>query len=504
MRTLFALLLLFTSAALAQGPANPQGNRLSRGNFLRIPAYQTAGSATTTNYFVDGSLGNDNNNCSASGASACLTIQGALNKIPKLLLNAVKVNVAAGTYAGFIVSGFYEDNGLQQTTGAIFISGGLSNSTLATGSATGTATSGTAGSGTTFGTLTDTGATWTVNDLVGRLITTATPTNTALVIASNTATTLTIVGTWSSPNASTTYAIQDPNVIVNTSLQRPGNAAFGPSNNRAAIQFLGNQILYRASSIVVQQMRLAPAAGGGVDIADNSSIQFQQMQIRTSNVPLRVSLGNANVDIINSDLDSTAGAAGIFCGAGAIQVGQGTGTGVLVRSGANGGLPGIQIQPQVAEPMLSGITQVQITGFTHGIQLTNSATLSTVNVLQVQIICFDSTGVGVQVGNTVTNNLGSNSGGLMMSTVNVATCGTGVQIVGPASADIVALTGAAATTGIAAILGGVAVFTKASTTITAGTNEINLDLGAVTASFADVTASHCISTIDQASRVCGR
>src|SRR5882757_2311988 len=147
------LLTLLASASLAQGQAlpGPANGRVSRGNFLPIPQYRTPGTGAQS-YFVDGSLGSNTNNCTASGASACLTIQGALNKIPKLLRDLVTVTVAAGTYAGFSVAGFTCDPGIQTTTGGIMVDGfgAFANSTLATGSATGTFTSSTAGSGTTF------------------------------------------------------------------------------------------------------------------------------------------------------------------------------------------------------------------------------------------------------------------------------------------------------------------------------------------------------------------
>jgi hypothetical protein len=48
--------------------------------------------------YVDGALGNDGNACIASGASACLTIQGAIDKIPLFGSGTTTINIAAGTY----------------------------------------------------------------------------------------------------------------------------------------------------------------------------------------------------------------------------------------------------------------------------------------------------------------------------------------------------------------------------------------------------------------------
>lgn len=465
--------------------------------------------AGTLLYYVDIG-GSDNNACTqpysvAGSKGPCATPQGALNKIPKLLRQGVLLSVDAGTYPGFIVSGFMEDNGQQQQTGSLLISGSMKNSSdLATGTATGTATSGSAGSGQTFGALVNSGATWTVNDLVGRFISTSTPTNALQVIASNTATTINIVGTWNSPTSSTTYTIQDPNVLINTAKQRPGNAVFAPSNNRAAIQFLGNQILYRASSMVVQQMRLAPPAGGGIDINDNSSIQFQLLQVRTAGIPIRTGLGQPNVDVINSDVFASGGTTGVSHGAGAMQLGQGAGAGVLIR-GIAAGTPGVQIAPIVGPPpLLSGFFQAEVDGFTDGAWITSTTNIPG-SFAQSRINCADSTGIGVRIGSTTSNIMGWSSTTQFITT-NIATCGTGIQVVGPATADITSLTGSVATTGIAGYLGASVSYAKAGVSLTAGTNEINLDTADATGTFAGTAAGHCVvsSTSGNYSRVCAR
>src|SRR5689334_6787266 len=43
--------------------------------------------------------GSDSNACAASGASACLTLQGAINKLPKYHRHGATINLAAGSFA---------------------------------------------------------------------------------------------------------------------------------------------------------------------------------------------------------------------------------------------------------------------------------------------------------------------------------------------------------------------------------------------------------------------
>jgi hypothetical protein len=166
--------VLLGGAALATGLA---GGGL-RGNtpFTSSGSITPSGSpnvvqATTAamTLYVD-PTGADSNDCLSTGTGACLTMPGVLAKVPKLLRNLVTINVAAGTYGGFLLSGFWTDVTAAPSTAGIFINGALATVTPTSGSATGTATSGTAGSGTTYGTLTKTAAGWTVNDFARRYL----------------------------------------------------------------------------------------------------------------------------------------------------------------------------------------------------------------------------------------------------------------------------------------------------------------------------------------------
>lgn len=184
------------------------------------PANALLTTTATLGLFVDPVSGNDSNACTASGASACLTIQGACDRIPFLAQHGVTVTLAAGTYtAGCHLEGNAFEAGPSPTTpGTISFVGPLTaNVTPATGTATGTATAGSAGSNATLGTMTDSGQSWTTNNLRGSMleITAGTGSGQLFQIASNTATAITIAGIWSpAPVSGSTYAIRTATALI--------------------------------------------------------------------------------------------------------------------------------------------------------------------------------------------------------------------------------------------------------------------------------------------------
>lgn len=219
-------------------------------------------------YFVD-PTGNDSNACTTSGVNACLTIQGAINKSPKQLMNRVTINVAAGNYAGFLVAGFVQDNSIQSVTGGLLIQGTLVNSTnLISGTATGIATSGTPASGSTWGTLTDATQNWTINDLRGRFlaITSGTGASTLLfkVISSNTATMITTIGTGFTPDATSHYAIQDAASIITSGIHTLPQAQTNGSGTGASIIFESNKVAKLGGITVTAFGITNPVIQGGV------------------------------------------------------------------------------------------------------------------------------------------------------------------------------------------------------------------------------------------------
>lgn len=204
MRSFVVLLLLLASSVFAQ-PA------VTRSGALKKRAYQ---SYATTTLYVD-PTGSNTNACTSSGTSACLTLSGALAKLPRFIRHATTINIAAGTYTEpFRVQGFVTGSTAEASdTGTLSITGTLANVTPATGTATGSLTGRTAASGGAKEILTDSGQTWTVDDLRGHLlqITGGTGSGQYRPIASNTATTISVASPFTTaPTAGSTYAIVAP------------------------------------------------------------------------------------------------------------------------------------------------------------------------------------------------------------------------------------------------------------------------------------------------------
>jgi hypothetical protein len=99
-----ATLLLFASAvATAGGPgAGPE-----RGAFTDADL----------NLYVD-LAGNDANDCTGPGASACRTIQGAVDKVPKRIRHNVTITVGVGHFVGAVIEGFSVESSHRPGSGA--------------------------------------------------------------------------------------------------------------------------------------------------------------------------------------------------------------------------------------------------------------------------------------------------------------------------------------------------------------------------------------------------
>lgn len=164
-------------------------------------------------------------NTGLSASSPLLTVQAAIDKLPRLILHAVTINLAAGNYAnaGFTLSGrtFGLLNG---TFGGITIQGPAtwSTVTLGAGSSTGTMTGAYVApvvSTATPGTFTDSAQTWAADALKGKflMMTSGTASGTIRVIVGNTSTALSLTTALSGVNVGDSYAIVEPAATLTAS-----------------------------------------------------------------------------------------------------------------------------------------------------------------------------------------------------------------------------------------------------------------------------------------------
>lgn len=444
--------------------------------------------------FVD-ALGNDNNNCKAAFTDGgpngpCRQFQAAINKLPLNIRHGVVVNAAAGTYAPFYLSGFTYSPAFQQTTGGLYIKGGFLTVTgLASGTASGTATGGSAGSGSTFGTLQDTTQAWTVNDLRGFFV--YLPTGTGAlqrrVISSNTTDTITITGTWTAPNGTSTYVIQRPNVIINAAVPTPPSGIAGSFANAAGIVVVGNKgFEYRAGAITIEGIEFTNAAGTAVALFDNSGLQIQFIR----------SLGASTTSLFFSALNTTCRVnindSYFLGGTGSATSVAGASSLLVTRVLANGGFSLAQTSSSTGTPSHVFVTGCESIGTTAGVFLASGNTF----ISGSRLNCSAGTGFGVGVGTngqfvlSASNHFGFARAEVQTTDIG-SVCGTGVVAYGPnAIAILSSVTGTTATTGMMANWGA-RIQTISGVTLTGGTQAVSLDNGALTGTFADVTAASC-------------
>lgn len=292
--------LVFTCALVAStalAGSSSQGT-ITRGNYERIPDYNTT---ANTAWFIS-PTGADTGNTCLSAASPCLTPQRVVTLIgAKHLRHQQVIYAAAGSYPCVVFSGTQTDNNynlsassvagaLATANGAgIALIGTMANSTLTTGTATGTITSSVTGSttlGVTYTTITDSTQAWTTDNLKGRFVSFAN--GTRQVIYSNTATALTASLTSAAPANGTPYTIQDAasflnsscsigNSVGNTSLDGGFSAPIA-SNGAFIVQDTtqgSGQIQYR-----LQQFAFSNTVGPNANINTPAGVGFQDVQFQ--------------------------------------------------------------------------------------------------------------------------------------------------------------------------------------------------------------------------------
>jgi hypothetical protein len=481
--------------------------------------------------FVDGTLGNDSNACTSTGAGACLTFNGALAKAPKLLRHLVTITGAAGaSYPGMLVTGFNCDLSQGATQVGLLVQGTLVASTLATGSTNGTATGGTTGTGQVLSTLTDSGATWTTNDLTGRMLCTSnsSPAGLCFPIESNTSTVISLVqipgiSGWVAPvGGVTTYSIVDSATVITGAANMPGTGSpfITQQLTRGGIVAMDNGCTGRDGTITFQSIMVANTVGGrGVLLGGNGSYMLNQMQVRptvsTSNALtgqqafVGLGLGAPQLTIFNSDF---------------LVPGSGTG----ISWTANGFLDmwGSQVRANSTTAGQFGIISsapldmqgFEITGFPNGLWVQGAAT-GTALIAAGRINCSTYTNsLGVDVGwsTTLTSNNPNGFGPIVgmnpIDHINFTVCGIGIQVDGLCSAEIHGMSGSFGTHAL-----------NAKNGAHLGLNEVNLgglsigDGGTAAQCFvsidnallcstsnADFAANFCLANSGTGSSACGR
>lgn len=477
------------------GSAHAGSSHISKGDLLKNRQYRTNAELV---FYVD-PTGNDANACTATGTDACLTIQGALNKAPKLLRHQVTVNLAAGNYAGFTVSGFTIDPSIQRATAGILIDGVLANVVPTTGSATGTATSGSAGSGITFGVLTDTAAAWTVSDttMLGKLllITGGTGSGQTKMITANTDTTITIAGAFSpAPDATSTYAVQAPSAIITSAaagIPSPIGTASGGFSS-AGVQIFNNNENGTTFGVTLRNVGIATGSTAAVTVSGGQNVELLQV------VSTGTGASSINQNSTGTSLTSS------FAG----QISASNGSVLTVTSNyIAGALAGVaSLSRANVAVTTSRVTTTSAAGVPLG--ASQGAGITPINVYCDCTSGAGSACVSVNSGHSATPAaLATHDSAASVGSISVTNCTYGISV-GPrgsvvANSATSTITGNALTYAVLASWGGMVTLPATTPTITAVTAELALDNGAAVDSFTTLAATYdCIAIPTTDSKVC--
>lgn len=225
---------------------------LGSGQYAGIPCVQgqncALGSGSTINggtpvgrltaplaLIVNGTLGNDSSSCLTTGAGACKTFQGALNKIPgrEIPFPVTITDEIGGSYAGFHLENYQMEPLSGGNAGGAYIElRGVNKLAFFSGlPSTGATSSATQLSGNNFATMTVVTGGWAANQTRGFQlnITAGTGVGQTRTIYGNTATVITIAGSWATtPDNTSQWQILDPcnggAVLANDPTQVPAQA----------------------------------------------------------------------------------------------------------------------------------------------------------------------------------------------------------------------------------------------------------------------------------------
>lgn len=443
---------------------------------VKMTEFQTTGNMQL---YVD-VAGNDAKPCTGTGANACLTLQGALNKVPPRVRHPVNIDMGVGAFAGAVVSGFTFSPVSQLDGGFLRVRGTLQGATVATGTNSGTATAGTAGSNQTFGTLTDGAQTWTVNDLKGKLvaITGGTGVNQIRAIVSNTATVITIAGNWTAPNGTSTYQVRSWGTQLNSGVLSPASPTTAASGTNVLSVYANTTTTSPSPMIDFSDIDMdCTTSGVGVRVGSLQAFSLVRSRVfASSGTCLNLFVSGAHSIRGNDNVFQHAGTGANLFSFAIVSATSGSGAGISLTRNL--------FEAAVASSAMGffGGSGITVTGsqfnMTNAAATASSRIIENSGVLGAQqwnannFTCASASTVGINFIDQFSNNGQSSWGG---SAFNVTGCASALTVAGRFKVYISGasvLTGVV--TGIAASLGA-NVQAATGATITGGTQDFLLD-----------------------------
>jgi hypothetical protein len=439
MKTVSLLIVLLASFAFAQ-------DGVTRGDALRRREYQTYSAVTL---FVD-PTGADTNACTASGTAACATVTGALSKLPRFIRQNVVINVATGAYStSFNVQSFTFDPGVSLT-----IDGETVLATLTTGTPTGTFTAVTLNSAASLATLTDSGQSWTVNELQGRFVIVSGQT---LPIVSNTATTISVnVATGVTASA---YEIRTPGPVITVA---------------SSVNFRSLDTT-STTTVVIRDLDLVSSTVNPVALSSTARVQFVNNRVRRSGTGSAMSTTSftGSISLSNNYFESTGTGPTVNLSATdlALRVSL---SGNFLRNTSTGGaftapLSGAQI---LSNTFWSATTAGVV------VQGVNP----TINISSQNPNCYIqcTAGVSANVGlrfNVPNSDTAAAFGGAhtFNGNLQVLNCSTGIEAVGPMRVNIQGAQFTGTTTAVSVTQGATFSFVASTPAFSGVTNELLID-----------------------------
>jgi len=406
----------------------------------------------------------DDNSDDGSQQFPFATVQATLNSLPKRIRHPVRIDIGLGTFPGYNPAGFdFLAAESVSAGGYIAIYGSWKSPTLTSGTESGTATSGTAGSSTTFGTLVDSTQSWTTNELEGLQleITSGTGSGQIVTIASNTSTTITVVGVWTAPTGTSTYSIRDYGTTISPAINLPASATTAASVTAgSAVLVHTNNAFVGNDYIQIFRQNLAGAATS-ISVRGGGGVGVMNCKLSSTGTP-RINVANTAQLRVRNCYSSHTGSAFHMIVGGTDNFASGT----VFNSFFRGGGTGIRLFNSCAG-VISGC---QYTDVTVAIELSGAAGFP------------QCAGVRVD-GNNKSGSIGVRAAGSATQTYVPALTMNGMDISNCASAAV-SLTnlcqlGASALTGTGNAIGlslnkGARIQVSSSSTIT-GTTEVSID-----------------------------